>query len=72
MTHHERGLYQKYVVTKDGQPVEECFVLRPDRDRAARVALEAYAHATDNQNLRDDLLFWLFHRLSHDRGQQDE
>lgn len=46
----ERGLYHKYTVyrTVDGvpatEPVEEfCFVLCPEKDPAAVVALQAYA-----------------------------
>ena len=43
----ESGLYAKYEVTKDGETVEDCFVLEPEDDRAARAALKAYASATD-------------------------
>lgn len=54
------GLRVKYDVRKaaTGEPVEACFVLRPDRDAAARVALLAYAQATDNYDLRADLHAW--------------
>jgi hypothetical protein len=51
----ERGLYSKYEVRKDGVSVEDCFVLEPEDDRAARVALKAYAAATENGELADDL-----------------
>lgn len=52
------GLQQKYRVykTKDNTPVEDCFVLRPEKDPAARIALEAYAKATENKVLAEDIL----------------
>lgn len=52
------GLRQKYRVykAKDNMPVEGCFVLRPGKDPAARIALEAYAKATDNKALSEDIL----------------
>ncbi len=53
------GLYAKYEVRKGDKPVEDCFVLRPDRDSAARVALLAYAYATDDLRLRSDLHRWV-------------
>jgi len=49
------GLYAKYEVTKNGKSVEDCFVLEPEEDRAARVALKAYAAATENDELAKDL-----------------
>lgn len=52
------GLYGKYEVTKDGEPVEDCFVLRPERDPAAAIALAVYAEVTDNDQLRADLRAW--------------
>lgn len=55
------GLRRKYIVFKSdtGKPVENCFVLRPDRDRAARDALRAYIVSTDNLDLARDLDDWL-------------
>lgn len=55
------GLKRKYVVLKSdsGEPVEDCFVLRPDKDKAAIVALLAYAGATDNQVLAKDIRAWI-------------
>lgn len=52
------GLRQKYRVykAKDNTPVEDCFVLRPEKDPAARIALEAYAKATENKVLAEDIL----------------
>ena len=52
------GLYHKFDVrdAKTGNPVEGfTFVLRPETDRAARVALAAYATSTTNQSLATDL-----------------
>lgn len=51
----ERGLYEKYSVTKDGEEVTDCFVLEPEDDRAARAALKTYAAVTDNDELEQDL-----------------
>lgn len=59
MTDPERGLYGKYEVRKDGEPVEECFVLEPESDSAARKALIEYAEATDNEQLAEDLREWV-------------
>ena len=55
------GLRCKYIVRKadTGEGVGGCFVLRPDRDRAAVAALRAYAAATDNDVLATDILNWV-------------
>lgn len=55
------GLKRKYVVLKSdtGEIVENCFVLRPDKDKAAIAALLAYADATDNQVLAKDIRAWI-------------
>ena len=55
------GLIRKYIVFKSdtGEPVENCFVLRPDKDYAARCALAAYAQNTDNGILADDIERWI-------------
>jgi hypothetical protein len=50
------GLYAKYEVRKRDEQVEDCFVLEPKDDRAARAALKAYAAATENDELAEDLL----------------
>lgn len=52
------GLRQKYRVckAKDNTPVDGCFVLRPEKDPAARIAMEAYAKATENKILAEDML----------------
>lgn len=53
------GLYEKYDVRKDGEPVEDCFVLEPASDEAARRALEAYAQFTEDEELTQDIREWL-------------
>jgi hypothetical protein len=55
------GLKVKYRVykAKDNTPVENCFVLRPNKDPAAISALTAYAKATDNNCLAEDILNWI-------------
>ena len=55
------GLKRKYVVLKSdtGECVENCFVLRPDKDKASIAALLAYADATDNQVLAKDIRAWI-------------
>jgi len=60
--HHENdGLKAKYNVFKvsDGSAVCDCFVLRPGKDPAAVAALRAYAAATDNKVLADDIYHWV-------------
>ncbi|MNI77694.1 hypothetical protein D3C73_1340050 [compost metagenome] len=56
-----KGLYNKYMVFKSntGEVVEECFVLRPQKDPAARIALLEYASATYNTELAQDISLWL-------------
>ncbi len=57
-----KGLYKKYLVYKadTGEEVkEDCFVLIPAKDEAARKALLAYAKETDDEELREDLLAWM-------------
>ena len=51
------GLKLKYRVYKaeNNAPVENCFVLRPMKDRAARIAMEAYAKATENNELSEGI-----------------
>lgn len=53
----DQGLVSKYEVLRYGEPVEDCFVLRYDRDPHALVALAAYAASVreENQELSDDL-----------------
>ncbi len=61
MANEQKGLYGKYLVVKvvDGTVIEDCFILRPDKDPAAVVALQAYATATENRTLADDLYKWV-------------
>ena len=56
-----KGLYSKYEVRKrsDGTFVDNCFVLRPDRDDAAITALLAYANATSDDQLAQELREWV-------------
>lgn len=58
--HGVTGLYSKYEVKKrsDGTPVNNCFVLRPDRDDAAIAAMLAYADATSDSQLAKELREW--------------
>lgn len=55
------GLKTEYDVHKidTGEKIYDCFVLRPDRDKAARAALLAYAYATPNAKLERDIREWL-------------
>lgn len=56
------GLKVKYRVyhAEGNTPVEgDCFVLRPDKDPTAIMALEAYAIFTDNAQLSRDITEWL-------------
>jgi len=53
------GLRSKFTVLKDGEPQGGCFVLKPATDPAAREALSAYADATENESLEQDLNAWL-------------
>ncbi len=55
------GLKVKYRVYKarNGEPVENCFVLRPDKDMAARMAIRRYAECTENRQLAADLEMWV-------------
>lgn len=56
-----KGLYGKYIITKaDGTPVNDrCFILKPDKDPVAVKALQTYAAATDDEQLRNDLYDWV-------------
>ena len=57
------GRFPKYQVvrTSTGLRLAEdaYFVLVPEKDRAARIALAAYAEATEDQILAEDLRQWL-------------
>lgn len=56
-----KGLKAKYLVFKadTGKQVDNCFILRPDKDPAAVEALRAYASATDNETLAEDIYNWI-------------
>ena len=55
------GLKSKFLVFKadTGERIENCFVLRPDKDCAAVEALRAYAEATENKTLAEDIYNWI-------------
>lgn len=57
----QKGLYNKYMVIKvvDGTVIEDCFILRPEKDPAAVKAMQAYAAATDNKALAGDIYKWV-------------
>jgi hypothetical protein len=60
MNEIDKGLYGKYIVHKnDLTPIYDCFVLRPDKDLSAVVALRAYAAATENKKLAEDIYNWI-------------
>lgn len=56
----KKGLYQKYVVTENpfGNEVLNCFVLEPEKDKAALRALETYALEIREKNPRLYLDLW--------------
>lgn len=56
-----KGLKRKYIVFKSdtGEMVENCFVLRPDKDPAAVAALRAYAGVSGNETLSADIINWV-------------
>lgn len=55
------GLKAKYLVFKGdtGERIDNCFVLRLGKDPAAVEALRAYANATDNGILAEDIYNWV-------------
>jgi len=57
----QAGLYNKYHVIRaaDYSVGQDVFVLKPKTDPAARDALLAYANATPDIELSNDLLAWL-------------
>ena len=63
----ESGLKKKYIVHKadTGEPVDSCFVLRPESDPAAVAAIRAYADAAENRTLANDLLNWVGARKNY-------
>ena len=56
-----KGLYSKYTVIDNTthEVIQDCFVLRPDKDPTAEDALLFYAEATQNEELAVDLAHWL-------------
>lgn len=55
----ENGLYGKYDVTKNGEAVTDCFVLEPETDKSARMAIRTYAASTSNDALAEELNEWM-------------
>ena len=55
------GLYSKYTVTNNltGLEVYDCFVLKPTKDEAARLALLYYAEICGDELLANDIKLWL-------------
>ena len=55
------GLYSKYTVINNqtGLEVYDCFVLKPLKDEAARLALLYYADICENEILKNDIKEWL-------------
>lgn len=51
----------KYMIIKvvDGTAIEDCFVIHPGKDPAAVAALQAYAQATENRMLADEIYRWV-------------
>ena len=67
----DEGLYDKFEVYRrdSGNPVDECFVLVPEDDAAARDALREYARSTDDDQLAAELRGWL---IALDERARDE
>lgn len=68
-------LFDKYTVTKNDGPTDpdaRYFVLKPDTDHHARVALAAYAQSvmSENEGFGAELRHWLF-SLNHKTGGGD-
>ena len=55
------GLYPKYTVINNqtGLEVYDCFILKPTKDKAARLALLYYAEICGNEQLANDIKLWL-------------
>lgn len=61
MSSNQKGLYGKFLVIKvvDGTVIDDCFILRPQKDPAAVKALQTYAAHTENRALAEDLYKWV-------------
>lgn len=55
------GLYPKYTVINNYTGLEsyDCFILKPTKDEAARLALLYYAEICGNETLKNDIKIWL-------------
>jgi len=60
-TPERKGLYTKYLVFKreDGSRVENCFVLKPASDPAAREAMLRYIAITSDKELAQGITEWM-------------
>lgn len=71
-----KGLYSKYIVLrKDGEPADGIFfVLKPESDINARVAVRAYAEACMEKSpeLAYDLILWLQELSEMERQKLDK
>lgn len=62
----DKGRTSYMVINKDSyEEIKGAFILFPERDSAARVALRAYGEATRNKNVRRFIDHWM--REIHDR-----
>ncbi|PHJ69155.1 hypothetical protein VF14_03190 [Nostoc linckia z18] len=69
------ALFGKYIIQKaDGTPIDpnaQYFVLRPDTDKAARVAIRAYiqelSDSDEDAALKQDLIAWIKNLDEKDR-----
>ncbi|MCP1134365.1 hypothetical protein NKT34_13755 [Paenibacillus polysaccharolyticus] len=71
MSDANKGLYNKYTVInrETGKEAEgDYFILKPGKDKAARMALLEYAASTDNTLLAVDLYVWVkkLEEISHE------
>lgn len=68
------GLYSKYFVikTETGEIVQDCFVLRPQKDKAAVAALLLYAEETESQELSSNIRGWLSTIIPASGGSENE
>jgi len=64
----DRGLYGKYEVYEEGDPVEDCFVLEPESNEATREALWTYISETDDEELAEGLKEWLLNTVGSTEG----
>jgi len=61
MNRAQKGIYDKYLVIKkvDDTVITDCFILIPEKDPAAVIAMQAYAAATKDRILANDIYKWV-------------